>query len=1122
MKEKFIFFDFNHQKMISLVSNMAKSLFPILGIIFMSFTTNAQKVTIKGNNIPLKVVFDEIKKQTEFTVFARKDVLENAKPVSFNGESMTVEEALKKAFHAQPIQYKIYNKEIILSKIESNTSNKTNANQTTPNQQKSIVEGYIVDDFGKGIPSATVTSKTSRQTVITNEDGKFSIQSILPDTISIQMLGYENRSIKVEKNTLLRLTLYTKTQQVESVLVTGLFNRPKENFTGSATSMKGADLKLLHSNNLMAAVSAMDPSFRIIQNLAAGSNINTLPEIQIRGANSMPNLSGELSANPNQPLFILDGFEVTLQRVVDLDMNNIESVTILKDAAATSIYGSRGANGVMVINSITPAAGKVRVTFNNDYRISTPDLSVYNMLNAEEKLDFEKRVGIYDQTNPRSQYYYDKIYNDRMTVVKRDASTDWLAQPVHTGHSNRSSLYLNGGDNSILYGVQVTSDFQSGVMKGQNRKNYAGQFDLSYKVSKVRFQNSVRIFQNTANESPYGSFSTYVNQNPYWIPYDQNGNLKKILETIQTGDLNYTNYANPLYDASLNTKNTNQYFGISNNFQLRYDITSGLFLESNFSLNKQSGTSDIFYPAQHSRFNNITDVTRKGSYTAQSNGSLGLESRTMLNYNKRIDKHLLFSTLGFDIASTKQDYYLITAEGFAFDKLDNLLFATQYQQNSKPTGDESKVNRIGALANVSYSYDNKYLLDASLRRDGSSQFGANKRFGSFWSLGAGWNLHNEQFFKNISQINRFKARVSYGSSGSINTPSYQAQTRYTFGTENIYNGNLGAEIISLANKDLKWQEVRTLNIGTDIVLFNEKLDLRFDHYRALTHNTITTISLASSTGFSSYVENLGKVQNIGYELGARYKLINRPQEGFIWSLNASAFSNKNTLKELSNRLKAVNDKLNNESLQRVPNILLTEGQSINTIYTVRSLGVDPSTGNEIFLDRFGNKTFAWNTLDKVATGATDPKWNGLFGSQLTYQGLTVQVQLDYKFGGQLYNQTLINRVENVNPIYNVDRRAYDLGWSQAGDHSDFTKIMLNKTPTRLTSRFVQDENTLNLNSLSVSYNFYKHDFVKRMGLGAFQLTAITNDLYRASSIQIERGTDNPFARTYSLSLRCTF
>jgi len=311
-------------------------------------------------------------------------------------------------------------------------------------------------------------------------------------------------------------------------------------------------------------------------------------------------------------------------------------------------------------------------------------------------------------------------------------------------------------------------------------------------------------------------------------------------------------------------------------------------------------------------------------------------------------------------------------------------------------------------------------------------------------------------------------------------------------------------------------------VGSDIVLFNDRLDMRLEHYRAITENTITTLTLAPSTGFNSYAENLGKIQNIGYELSARYKIIDQQKKGIVWSVNASAFRNKNTLKELSNGLKAANAKMNADSKQVMPNLLLKEGQSINTIYVVQSLGVDPATGAEVFLNKDGIKTFNWNAADKIGFGTTDPKWSGVFGTNLNYQGFSLGLIFDYRFGGQMYNQTLIDKVESVDPNFNADQRAYDLGWANPGDESPYTRIVVRKSPTRLTSRFVQDDNRLNLTSASFGYNFYKQAFVKKMGFNSLQLTAITNDLFTLSSIEVERGTSNPFARTYSLSLRASF
>ncbi|WP_210356403.1 SusC/RagA family TonB-linked outer membrane protein [Sphingobacterium tabacisoli] len=1074
----------------------------------------AQKITLNKTNEPLERVIDDIREQSGYDFFYNKKLIKNAKPISIRVKDEALTKTLDACLDGQNLSYQIKNRAIIIT-----------AGSERETLDRAITGVVSNKSDGKALVGVTVQVKGTKTMAQTDDKGRFSLA--VPDggtILVIRYMGYKTQEIAIAEFRHFVISLVADDTELDQVVVTGIFKRPEGNFTGAATSMKGEELKRINSHNLFAAVSALDPSFRIMPNNIAGGNINTLPEVQLRGANSMPNLSGELSANPNAPLFILDGFEVDIQRVVDLDMNLIASITLLKDASATSIYGSRGANGVMVISTIAPAAGRVQVTVNNDFRLLTPDLSVYKLLNAAEKLDFEKRAGVYNRpsTSVANQYFYDKMYNDRLEAVLSGVNTDWLAQPVQTGASNRTSVYLQGGDDYVRYGVQVAGDLQAGVMKGQTRKNYSGQFDLSYKVKNIRFQNSLRVFQNVANESPYGSFKNYVLMNPYWTPFDAQGNVKRELEKVETEPGRFDTYGNPIYDATLHSIHRNKYFGLTNNFQVRYDVQPGLFIEANLSLNKQKGDNDEFLPAQHSSFIKQEDITRRGSYKVRNDDDFGYESRLTANYNKSFGKHLVFSTLGFDIASSRQSFYAIATEGFAFDKLDNLLFATQYEQNGRPTGDEGKVNRIGALVNGSYSYDNRYLADVSIRRDGSSQFGSDKRFGTFWSTGAGWNIHNESFFTTSEIVNRLKLRASYGSSGSINVPAYQAQTRYDYTTGNIYNGQVGASIKGLGNPNLSWQDVRTANFGADIVLFNESLDLRLDHYRALTKNSITQITLASSTGFSSYAENLGEIENNGYEINARYKVINRLAEGFVWSVNGSAARNKNVLKKLSNQLKSLNDKLNKEALKdspNVPNILLTEGAAINTIYVVPSLGVDPTTGNEVFLTRNGERSFSWNAADKVAYGVTDPKWNGVFGTQVDYKGFNVSLQFDYRFGGQYYNQTLVDRVESVDPKYNVDRRAYDLGWSGPGSHSPYTRIEINKAKTRATSRFVQDENTLNFNSASFSYNFYRHAFVKRWGLNSLQLTAITNDLFRASSIQAERGIDNPFARTYSLSLR---
>lgn len=1067
-----------------------------------------QTVTINKKNITLNEFLSEIRKQTGYDFVFTSSKLDFGKKVSPNFTNENILKVLNQYFNSNTgVIYIFKNQTIVLIDEEK--------------AENIILQGQVLNTTSKQ-PMAGVTITVGEKNIQTKTDSRGNFTLNVPEyakTLEFNFIGYKKLIIPITASVKYKVEMEEKTEDIEEVVVTGIFNRSAESFTGASRTISGEDLKKISTNNIFAGISAIEPSFRIMPNNVTGGSINQLPEIQLRGQNSLPNLNGELSSNPNQPLFILDGFEVTLQRIVDLDMNMIASVTILKDASATAIYGSRGANGVMVVNTIAPKPGKIQVTLNNDFRLSLPDLSVYNYLNAREKLDFEKRTGVYEAKFDQDYLRYEQIYNERWKNVQRGIDTDWKKVPTQVGFNNRTNLSLQGGDQYLRYGVLATADLQQGVMKGQDRKNYSGQFDLTYLVNKFQFRNSIRVYQNIANESPYGSFSDYLALNPYWTPYDEKGEVQRYLENFRYVGRNFIK-PNPVYDATLHSVNQTSSLGITNNFQVRYSIRPNFYIESNLSFTKQRGGTDQFYSAQDSRFEEIADKNRRGSYTNRNDELSSYESMTNLNYTFMRGKHQWVSTASINLSSSTNNFTQIVAEGFPYDRLDNLLFANQYQLNGKPTGDESTIRRVGYLYNANYSYDNRFLADVSVKRDGSSQYGTDKRFGTFWSTGLGWNIHNESFFKKNDLVNRLKLRGSYGTTGSLNIPAYSAQTRYNFGVESGYYDDLGATIGNLGNHDLSWQNVKKLNVGIDAILFKQKLDLRFDLYKDITENSLTSLTLAPSTGFSSFSENLGKVENNGFEFSARYKILEKKETGTLWSIYLNGFTNKNTLKELSNRLKSSNDRLNeNNENQTVPNILLQEGQSMDAIFVVKSLGVDPATGSEIFLTKDGQRTYEWNAADKVAYGVSIPKWNGNFGTNLNHKGFEVGVVFNYQYGGQLYNQTLIDRVESVDPTENVDRRAYDLGWTGPGSRSQFTAIGVGNPATRLTSRFVQDNNVLTLSTLSFGYNFYQKAWIKRIGLRSLQITGLTNDLFRWSSIEVERGTANPFARTFALSLR---
>lgn len=1075
--------------------------------------TQTKRVTVEAKDITLNELLSEIRKQTGYDFVFSSSKLNFDRKVSPKFKDATLATVLNNYFNAtEGVVYIIKNNNILFID-EDKIDYRTVQGRVLSAQTKQPIEG------------ATVALREKKISTKTDSKGNFSLRvPQYAQGIDINFMGYKSTYIPLTSATRYQVELHESAEDLEEVVITGIFNRSAESFTGATTTISGEEIKKINTNSVLAAISAVDPAFRLVASNQFGGDINRMPEVQMRGQNSFPNMSGELSNSPNEPLFILDGFQVGLQRVVDLDMNLIQSVTLLKDASATAIYGSRGANGVMVITTVPPAAGKIQVTFNNDFRLTTPELSVYNLLNAAEKLDFEKRAGYYTGETNLMNYFREVHYNARYKNVLQGIDTDWLKVPTQVGKSNRSSLRLQGGDQIFRYGIQFTADLQQGVMKGQDRNNYSGQIDLSYNLDKFRFMNSLRVFQNKANMSPYGSFRQYVGMNPYFSPYDDKGLVKPLLEEIYYHP-SYEPYitVNPLYNTKLHSVNKTEYFGVTNNFSVRYSIRPSLFIESSISVTKQLNDADQFFSANDSRFSKIADPGRRGSYTKQNGKTFSYESMTTINYNLRQGKSQFFSMAGFNAASSKNEFYQIVAEGFPYDRLDNLLFANQYQKNGRPSGDESTLRRVGLVYSGNYSYDNRYLVDLSVRRDGSSQFGTDKRFGTFWSTGIGWNIHHERFLKDNTNVNKLRLRANYGSTGSLNIPAYAAQFRYIFGVSSSYYDELGAMLNNLGNYNLSWQNVYKLNVGMDATLLNDRLDLRLDVYKENTKDALTAVTLAPSTGFNNYSENLGELQNNGVEFSARYLLINQKAKGVLWSVNVNGFSNKNILKKISNKLKTANNDLDAANSKQIyPNILLQEGQSMKTIYAVRSLGIDPATGSEMYLTKDGEKTYNWNARDKVAVGIEQPKWIGNFGSNLIYKGFELNLIFNYQFGGQLYNYTLVDRVENLDIANNADRRAYELGWTKPGDVSLYKRIQSTPNETQATSRFVQDENTLKLTSASLGYNFYGKRFLKKLGINGLSITALTNDPFWWSSINIERGTDNPFARNYSLSLRASF
>lgn len=836
----------------------------------------------------------------------------------------------------------------------------------------------------------------------------------------------------------------------------------------------------------------------------------------------------------NQPLFILDGFESTAERVMDLDMSRIESVTILKDASSKALYGSRASNGVIVIETKRMTGDDVRVTYTGNLDIEMPDLTSYNLTNSLEKLQVEVYEGLYDDASasPQTMVALRELYNRRLKAAEEGLNTDWLAKPLRAGIGQKHGISVELGRDAL----QCIADLQyknvSGVMKGSERNTMNGSLNISYKTRKVTFRNIMSIASNKSYDSPYGSFSEYAKMNPYWSDKDEFGHIKRYVDT---------DVPNPMYDAEINTMLRTRYLDFNNNFYIEWQIFDGLKGTSRIGVETYRANGDTYYPARHSRFVNYSteDELRKGSYRYSTTNRDNINGDIYLQYSKQIDKHLFTANGGFNLRQYKSDYLQFDAEGFPNDRIISITEARQYARNSVPGGVSTISREAGGLGLATYSYDNRYLADFTIRSNASSLFGKDHRWATFWSAGLGWNIHNETFMKGIEGLSLLKLRFSAGTSGNQNFLRNSSIAYYSYYKDRYYNGLTAAVLKNQGNPELKWEQTSDYNLGLDLKY--KRLTLTADYYSKVTRGLIADIDIVPSTGFSTAKDNIGKVRNTGIEIKASY-MVYQGKDGFL-SVNGNIATNKNRLVRISESMRQYNDyqdKLAAERNNNRPVLRYVDGMPMNAIWAVPSLGIDPATGNEIYLDRDGNKTFEWKAENMVMAGSADPKYNGIAGLTGEYKGIGFNVTLTFLGGGKIYNQTLVDRVENIDPYYNVDKRVLSGRWIQPGQYALYKRLGTYRPKegeglaaaagytsnayqemTRATTRFVQKRNELNLSTISLYYDF-PQSMIGKMKLRRLRAAVNMNDICTFSSVKIERGLDYPFARTVSFSLITTF
>lgn len=949
-------------------------------------------------------------------------------------------------------------------------------------------------------------------------------------------IGFETRKIKVTSRQKVNVQMVEATESIQEVIVTGYNSIQKESFTGNTTKIEKEDLLKVNPNNLISAIQTFDPSFRIQENLAAGSDPNSLPQFVLRGQTgigettlgqtSTSSISREvLSGNSNLPIFILDGFEVDVEKIYDLDMNSIHSINILKDAAATAMYGSRAANGVIVIERRAPEAGKFRVQYSGVLSAELPDLSSYNLMNAREKLETERLAGLYDSNTPEIDPYTNGYYQ-RLNNVLTGVDTYWLSQGLRTALNHKHSIFIDGGENDVRWGVELGFRGTEGVMKHSSRKNANAAFYVDYRIGGLQIKNKVTYTYNKSTDVPFNSFSDYSHLLPYMRLYDENGDYVRRLEKFDGAS---GTQVNPLYEINFyNSFDHSGYDEVTDDLSLNWRITDGLRLRGQFSVLMRNSTGDLYKDPASASYSASTGNIN-GEKTESTQKRTVIDGSLSLMYNNTFKGHNLNICLSSNMRQTQSTASETRYRGFPGGDLVSSNYAAEVY--GKPSSSDNTTRLVGALLTSNYTYNNIYLADLTGRIDGSSEFGSDKRWSMFWSTGAGINIHNYDFMKSNELFSMLKFRASYGLTGKTNFSLYSAKDMYQLQTDSWYPTGYGVFLYQMGNPNLKWERKYTLDYGVEIGLWHDKIYLKASAYDERTIDLITDYTIPSSTGFTSYKENMGKVKNTGVELELRARLYS--DRNWLFQLYGSFARNKNTIIEISQAMRDYNKRVeelfsgynpesSSDSKYAKTYLKYYEGASLTSIYGMKSLGISPTNGKEIYLRRNGDVTDVWSADEWTIIGDTAPKGQGSFGYTLSYKQLSMFASFLYTFGGDAYNNTLVSYVENADiKNDNVDKRVLLDRWQKPGDITTMKDIRDRNVTTGASSRFVQKNNTLQWSSLTMSYNF-RPEQLKKLHLSGLRLSFTMNDLFYWSTIRQERGLDYPYSRSFNLTTNIIF
>lgn len=1062
----------------------------ILMIVFFfnaSALVKAQKITYTKNSTTVSQVFKEIKKQTGYNVFWPSEKFDAEKLVSVSFDNSSLDDVLKYLLIDKSLSYVIKAQTIVIFPTKHELSEQLA-------DTLKLITGEVTDSKGEPLPGIGIKYKQGNITTTSNGEGKYGIKLPNRGSLIFSYIGFASQEIPVAGKQVINVQLIEEQQELTEVVVVGYGIQKRKDVISAVSSIKGKDLENLPVATPQSLIQGRASGVQVVQNSGAPGSAVT---VRIRGTTS-------INAG-NDPLYIVDGIPVESGSLNSISLsgsqtsalsaisaNDIESMEILKDAGALAIYGSRAANGVVLI---TTKHGKKGVTSYN-----------FNYYTGFQQDNKGSRVKL--MTN---QQAIDLIQEGRANALADGVSsvygfllpspdgkaynTDWQAALFRTAPISNYDFSVRGGENKLRFALSGSYLDQDGIIIASGYKRGTGRINLDYDATdKLKFGTNISVSRYTnhrvsTEDGALSIIQVALKKSPSMPIYNADG-------TYFNGDV--SGFINPVAFANKITYQ-NQVSSVIGNLYGQYDILPGLNIKSTVGLNYASVTDQYFQPS---------DAMRNGVASGQAFSSTvdGWINENTLNFTKELGKHNISGVLGY--SQQQRSSFAINAAGtqFASDNIYTLnaagLPTTAYSFNSS-------YGLSSAFARIGYAYADKYLLEATARRDGSSRFGTSHKYAVFPAISAAWRISNEEFWSKSSIANDFKIRGSIGKTGNQTIGDYIAQGQYTTGAG--YLGQSGIYLNVLPNPDLTWETTLQYNVGLDLSLWKSRVVLNVDAYVKNTSNLLLNVPLPNTSGFGSVLQNIGATQNKGLEFNL--STVNIDRKDFTWSSNFNISFNRNkVIKLYGNDGNIINSAGQGLTGSLLSYSILEVGQPIGSFYGWRHSGVYQNSsdntgkirntsvgtngylfkgGDLIFDDVNGNGVIDYE--DRTIIGNAQPKYTGGITNTLKYKNFDLSLLLTFSYGNDVLNgtryvaesatgfngaQILLNRWRNEGDITNIPKVNYA---DPAGNR-------------RFSNRWLEDGSYLRAKNLTLGYQLPK-SLVSTVNMKSFRIYVTAQNLF---------------------------